>query len=361
MTKSGKLCLRFTDFETSISSIWKSTQEEKYFCDVTLACGSGEQMQAHKVVLSSCSPVLRNLLIQNPHQHPLLYLRGVKYSELVHLLDFIYQGQVDIDQEDLPDFLNVAQELQIKGFILNDLDQTQKIQQEQIPAKGNKKTSNKSSGSVGQESNVTSNVKAENTESFSGDSVGFGQHMMTSPDVMLMEGEYNIGEAFDRVEPTKVNKELEEYGNVGHAMDGYGQEGFLEYLDDDEVQQLSPIKNVDESGKTFYYCKECEYSSKSKGNFTQHIESMHKGRFYPCETCGYKAKHRSNLKKHQMAMHEGVRYPCEFCDYKATQKKYLKVHVTKRHTAPQVNLYLGWNAAKSTKSSRKPRQSKSNK
>lgn len=366
MTKSGKLCLRFTDFETNISSIWKSIQSGNNFCDVTLACASGQQIQAHKVILSACSPILQNLLIQNPHQHPLLYLRGIKFSELVNLLDFIYQGEVDIEQEDLPEFLSIAQELKIKGLILDDLEQTEIPSQleESAESPSKRKKSGKSRSSFLQENgNIAgTNVKTEKSESVGGDSAAatFMDHLMTSPDVMLTEGEFSMGEAFEGREDTvKDGNEVEEYGKIGHDVDGYGQEGYFEYVDDDE--QFSPVKKVDEDGKTVFHCKECEYSSKSKGNFTQHIESMHKGRFYPCETCGYKAKHRSNLKKHQMAMHDGVRYPCELCDYKATQKKYLKVHMTKRHTAPQVNVYSGFNEGKSTKSPRKPRQSKSGK
>jgi len=366
MTKSGKLCLRFTDFENNIGSIWKSIQTENNFCDVTLACGSGQVVQAHKVILSSCSPILRSLLIQNPHQHPLLYLRGIRYSELVNLLDFIYQGEVDIDQEDLPEFLSIAQELQIKGLILNDLEQSEMLSQhEESPSKRTKKTSNKSFLHESSSNNVagtSNNVKTEKCESFM-------DQLMTSPDVMLTEGEFDMGEAFDGedgvdpieafdgedgVDPIEAGNVVEEYGEVGHDVDGY-----VEYLDEDG--ELSPDKKIDENGKTVYHCKECDYCSKSKGNFTQHINSMHKGKFFPCELCGYKAKHRSNLKKHQMAMHEGVRYPCELCEYQATQKKYLRVHVSKVHTAPQVNMYSGSNEEKSPKSSRKPRQAKAGK
>jgi hypothetical protein len=41
------------------------------------ACEDG-QLGAHKAVLSAGSPLFRQILRQNPHAHPLLYLRGLK-------------------------------------------------------------------------------------------------------------------------------------------------------------------------------------------------------------------------------------------------------------------------------------------
>jgi len=54
----------------------------------------------------------------NAHKHPnpYIYLRGVSYSDLVSILDFIYNGEVNVAQEDLNSFLAVAEELQIKGL-----------------------------------------------------------------------------------------------------------------------------------------------------------------------------------------------------------------------------------------------------
>ena len=69
-----KFCLRWNDFETNISSAFKEIREEKDFFDVTLACDD-DQIQAHKVILSACSPFFRTVLKRNRHEHPLLYLK----------------------------------------------------------------------------------------------------------------------------------------------------------------------------------------------------------------------------------------------------------------------------------------------
>jgi hypothetical protein len=59
---------------------FRELSEEKDFFDVTLACDDS-QIQAHKVILSACSPFFL---------FPLLYLKGVKYKELLSVLNFMY-------------------------------------------------------------------------------------------------------------------------------------------------------------------------------------------------------------------------------------------------------------------------------
>jgi len=118
MSSSEKFCLRWNDFETNISVAFRELREEKDFFDVTLACDDS-QVQAHKVILSACSPFFRNVLRRNPHQHPLLYLKGVKYKELLSVLNFMYMGEVNVAQEELNSFLSVAEDLRVKGLTQN--------------------------------------------------------------------------------------------------------------------------------------------------------------------------------------------------------------------------------------------------
>merc|ERR1712217_766978 len=115
---SEKFCLSWNDFESNISLSFRELREEKDFFDITLSCGD-EQIQAHKLILSACSPFFRNILKKNVHQHPLLYLKGVKFRDLQAVLDFMYHGEVNVAQEELNSFLAVAEELQVKGLTQN--------------------------------------------------------------------------------------------------------------------------------------------------------------------------------------------------------------------------------------------------
>jgi len=113
-----KFCLRWNDFESNISTAFRELRDDKDFFDVTLAC-EDEQIQAHKVILSACSPFFRGVLRRNPHAHPLLYLKGVKFTDLQSVLSFMYHGEVNVAQEELNSFLAVAEELRVKGLTQN--------------------------------------------------------------------------------------------------------------------------------------------------------------------------------------------------------------------------------------------------
>jgi len=110
-----KFCLRWNDFESNIGVAFRELREDQEFFDVTLACDE-DQIQAHKVILSACSPFFRRILQRNPHPHPVLYLKGVKLSNLQSILNFMYHGEVNLAQEDLNVFLEVAEELKVKGL-----------------------------------------------------------------------------------------------------------------------------------------------------------------------------------------------------------------------------------------------------
>ena len=113
---TDKFCLRWNDFESNISSALKDLKDDEDLQNVTLVAGDSQVLQAHKLILSACSPFFRAILKRNKHSHPLLYLKGVRYPDLVALIDFIYYGSVNIAQDDLNSFLAVAEDLQIKGL-----------------------------------------------------------------------------------------------------------------------------------------------------------------------------------------------------------------------------------------------------
>ena len=113
---SEKLCLQWNDFQENLRSAFGSLKEDKDFTDVTLACEDGQQVEAHKVILAASSPFFQKLLVRNNHPKPLIYMRGVKSEDLLATMDFLYQGEANVLQENLDSFLAFAEELQLKGL-----------------------------------------------------------------------------------------------------------------------------------------------------------------------------------------------------------------------------------------------------
>ena len=112
---SEKFSLKWNDFEKNISASFKDLKDDEDLFDVTLACGDDE-VSAHKVILSACSPFFRTVLKRHKHHHPLLYLHGFSFSNLKSVLNFMYLGEVSIAQDELNSFLSIAEELQVKGL-----------------------------------------------------------------------------------------------------------------------------------------------------------------------------------------------------------------------------------------------------
>ncbi len=126
MGSAENFCLRWNDFESNVSGYFRELRDESDFFDVTLACGDGHgrTLQAHRVILSACSPLFRRMLrdvfrISPGSPSPLLYLRGVRHKDLRNVLDFMYDGEVNVPQADLNSFLTVAEDLQVKGLAQN--------------------------------------------------------------------------------------------------------------------------------------------------------------------------------------------------------------------------------------------------
>ena len=109
-----KYDLKWKTFNEHLVEVFKDLGEEGHFADVTLVSDDQVQTEAHKVVLSACSPVLKTLLVNNPHSHPLLYLRGIKKTELQAILKFMYFGETQIYDNKINDFVSVAKDLEVK-------------------------------------------------------------------------------------------------------------------------------------------------------------------------------------------------------------------------------------------------------
>lgn len=115
-----QFCLRWNNHQPNFISVFSALLHNENLVDVTLAA-EGNQLQAHKVVLSACStyfevrsspasvlraPVLmpplcpppQTLFILNPCKHPIVILKDVRYSDLKTLVDFMYYGEVNVSQ-----------------------------------------------------------------------------------------------------------------------------------------------------------------------------------------------------------------------------------------------------------------------
>jgi len=110
-----QFCLRWNNHQSALVSVFDHLLQSEAFVDVTLAV-EGLLLRAHKLVLSACSPYFQTVFASHPAKHPIIILKDVRYSDLRALLDFMYKGEVAIDQDRLPGFLRLAESLKIRGL-----------------------------------------------------------------------------------------------------------------------------------------------------------------------------------------------------------------------------------------------------
>jgi len=367
MENGKSFCLRFPDFEESVVHSWRELRKEDCFCDATLACEENRQILVHKVIVSACSPVLGSLLRKNPHQHPLLYLRGVNYAELQNILDFMYQGEVNVPQKRLNEFLAIAVDLKIKG-LSGDLSQNnhqalvdskpQSPSKEDDPPLKRKKIDydtalDNSLDLCGVKQEVDEELEGANDE-FVGSLEDYKQLLgLTNNPFNLLQSH-----SCDQCDFTaSTRRTVKRHIQAEH-------EGLMFYCDqcDHKANRKDRLKahveakhSVGESfscdqceyvGATKRYlkshvesqhtgtnflCDQCDYKCNSKKTLKQHIGIKHEGVFFYCDHCSYKAAYKNNLKQHVEAHHEGIHYFCEQCDYKSTNKRMLQQHVDSKH------------------------------
>jgi hypothetical protein len=278
MMEAQHFNLSWVEFESTASNTFKDLFADNTFVDVTLACEDGHQINAHKVILSACSPFFQNILLKNPHQHPLLYLKGSKLKTLRSILNFIYRGEAEIAQEDLERFISTARDLQIKGLcdnyeIKKHESDRNKIEETEIKHFPTFENTDRNWSEKGFESDI---VDLDVAEDFGQDTIN---PAIFSPEIL------SIYETFDGMQ--------------------------------------------DEDGK--HYCKHCDFNTTHKLNLKRHNLNIHYGVKFNCHQCDKIFSLKDSLIRHIKSIHNGVRYPCDLCNYKATQPFDLVAHRKKAH------------------------------
>ena len=278
---SEKYSLAWNEFQTSACTTFSDLYENEDFADVTLACDDGNQIEAHKVILSSCSIFFRTVFKRNRHQHPLLYLKGIRYEDLQGIIKFIYCGKTEVDQEYLDSFMTAAKELKINGLSEN--------------------------LTTARASQTFSNVEK-----------------WEPPTPQYFDEKYDECKNVQPSEP-QLSVSLHANKNLDFI------ENSLEVLDDsiefEDTENDKSTFDIHKNVEGFFSCDVCEYQTPHTTNLEAHRVSKH-STGYSCEQCKQTFSSRGSLTNHKRAVHEGVRFRC---DFQATYNYMLKKHKNKIH------------------------------
>ena len=114
---SNQCSLKWNKYEENLLSVFDQLLQQEALVDVTLAT-EGKSVRCHKVVLSACSSYFKSILSDTDQtQHPIVILRDVTWSELKFIVEYMYKGEINVSQEELPSILKIAESLKLHGLV----------------------------------------------------------------------------------------------------------------------------------------------------------------------------------------------------------------------------------------------------
>merc|ERR1712126_63406 len=239
--QNGKFSLKWNDFQTNVSSSFSKLRKERDFFDVTLVSDDEVHISSHKVVLSASSDFFKNILRKSSHSNPLIYLPGIKSNDLNYIMDYIYDGEVQLFQGDLDTFLEVAKKLKVDGII------------------GDNQTSD----------------QEENTNQNSNDKPFLLKEDYVE-EVDVVSTEIQTSERKARRPP------------IPYAVSTQNNEA------KEAVDQLV-MKNADNK----FECKSCGRTARKSSDIRRHVEIHIEGLSFDCQICGNSFRSRMVLKNHK--------------------------------------------------------------
>jgi len=239
---SEKLSLRWNDFHSNASKSFEIFRNKNYLHDVTLVSDDQNLVAAHKLVLSASSEYFDNIFKNNKMSNPFLCLEGISSTDLDNILDYIYNGEVQINQEHLDRFLAVAKRFKLEGLL--DEEKEKEFEEKTI----NEPTTESPLRGIKSERVITEEPKT------------------------LQEDTPNQALPFDTSDLNELDQKL-----------------------------FKHMERDDKSGK--YNCKMCTKTMMDRSNMKFHVESHIEGLSFPCISCGKDFRSGNAFKVHNTRYH----------------------------------------------------------
>jgi len=285
MGDTAPLLLQHCDSGNQYSAGFKGLRKDRELFDITLATDD-DIIDAHKVLLSACSPTFRKIVSKTPSNgHPFIYMKGVNSEHLKVIIDFVYDTEVRVPSSELQKILDLAQELEING-----LAQVQDREGEMIinndPSEA-KYISTDAAISL-EEKSLNSCVDVPVDASINSDNV--------ECEINTEDEDFQFQDFSVIMHNKSEETDTEESVNIKINID----QETLERLD----QQIKKNLRVNRDGrKKTNICKFCEQKFKSKQKAITHIEGHLEEFVFPCELCNKVLNTRKGLRSHIIYNH----------------------------------------------------------
>ena len=235
--------MKWNDFHSNVSKSFGVFRNEEYLHDVTLVSDDQLQVSAHKLVLSASSEYFKNIFKSRKLTNPFICLDGISSNDLNNILDYIYNGEIQIYEEHLDRFLAIAQRFKLEGLL--------------------------------------GDAKVEEEEKTIPD---FEPPPSFGPSPLIQRPE--------KVNPKQIKSDVDntviQLNNENQPLDTSN------LADIDNKLYENMLKNSDGT----YSCKLCNKTLPYKTHMKFHVETHMEGLTFPCNTCGKEFRSRNTFRAH---------------------------------------------------------------
>ena len=298
--------------------------KENYQTDVTLVSDDNKQVKAHKIVLSACSTVFKDIVDSISHNDPVIHLKDIQYLEVESLLEFMYLGEATIHQSRRTEFLNAAKSLDLKHISKN--IEIKKMDTEVLK----ENITNSNNSSVEEKATNTQNIQETKLKKHkcyqckyqTSHSFRFKQHVQSVHDGVKIDCSFCLKKFADK---SNLKKHIQ---SKHEGMKFPCSKCQLQYT------TYSSLKlHIDAEHKEIRYnCLQCNYQGKTQYQLKHHYDAAHEGVRYSCEHCGAKFKAKESVYQHIESVHENSKqFFCYKCDKQFSRKCSVKLHIESVH------------------------------
>ena len=237
-----KYSLTWHTYSDHLKSMMKELMMNEDTSDVTLVTEDKRQIKAHINILSACSPVFKDFLKREKNSSTVIYLRGIQFSEMESIMQFIYLGEATFYEEKMDEFIAVAKSLEIKEIC-----------------------------NAEPEANDEPEIKKEQTD--------HKTKLAPYPrrrEVVSVNGNYECEVCQKKYsDKTSLDRHKQSvHEGVTYACDQCDYQAARQY------NLTLHIQSKHEGVK--YACDKCDYQATQQGNLRAHIQSIHDGMMMVC-------------------------------------------------------------------------------
>ena len=266
-----KFLFKWNNFQSTVARSFGALRAEEEMFDVTLVSDDEVAISAHKLILSASSSFFKSILKKNVHPHPLIYLSGVSSPNLMRVLDYVYEGKVQLREEQVESFLMVSNQLKIEGMV----HESNKLTEYPLDPEPPEILPTYNAAKLDPPHIVTADIikEAERVKK------------EKKPELFVEEVELDekMGQNYPVVELKPPNEKF-------HITDVVAAD-----------LKIQEVLTRDEGG---FKCSICPYRSAHRHSVMGHIENRHiQGLSFHCEYCDKVFKNRNQLGNHRSKFH----------------------------------------------------------